>query len=381
MNYKRIFLILFLMLGVFTGCKSSEMEKLNKEAYGFYEAKDFTKALELYTQAIEKFPEYSDFYANRGLAYYDGGQVDLGIADLDKAIELSTKNPLAYANRAYVNLGLGYNNSALEDLQKALKYKDQLESEDALYSVYLNMGTVKNNIDQKEDALTWYDQAIKLRDDDPSVYNAKGMVLLDLEKYEEAMNNFNKAIDLNQFYGYAYGNRASLYMIQKKYDIALADVNTGIEVDSEIPQLYAIKGQILTAMGQTQSAINSYTTVLEKYPGYADVYMLRALEYSKVEDYTDAILDYKFAIQYGVNEGYKGLGSMFNKIGQYSDAIDSYNAYIDAVGDDLECYLEMGKIYVVMGDYDLALAEFKLALILDPGNESALNEINILEEK
>lgn len=390
------------------------MEKLNKEAYAYYEAKDFNKAIELYNKDIEKYPDYSDFYANRGLCYYEVTEIESAMKDLDKAIELDPKNPEGYANRGYVNLGSGYNNVALEDLNNALALKDQLDTKEGLYVLYLNMGTLQNNIGNKEIALTWYDQAIALGTNEPGVLNAKGMIFKDLERFDEALECFNQALELDQNYAYAYGNRASIYLILKAYDIALADVNTALSCDRNIPQLYLIKGQVLSVMGNYQGAIDAYSTGLETWPGLAQAYLDRALAYSKLEKYTDAIIDYKFATDYGLIEGYKGLGYMFRKIGQNQDAIDSFNDYLKEAGDSSEIYMQLGLTYQVMkaylesiqmfdqaillskdfpdpyilkaisyeylGENDLALEALNKAIEIDPINQSALDELKLVQE-
>ena len=52
------------------------------------------------TKAIEIDPNYVDAYLSRGMAYMRMGQSDKSIADYSNAIKISPKNPDAYYNRA-----------------------------------------------------------------------------------------------------------------------------------------------------------------------------------------------------------------------------------------------------------------------------------------
>lgn len=63
-------------------------EKAYKEGKKLFWAKDFDKAIEKFTEAIELFP-YHRFYYWRGKAYYYKGELNKAIGDITKAIELN----------------------------------------------------------------------------------------------------------------------------------------------------------------------------------------------------------------------------------------------------------------------------------------------------
>lgn len=54
----------------------------------FYEAKDFTSALQCYSEAIKIDPEFGEAYFNRGLSYLNAGNKAQAFSDLSKAGEL-----------------------------------------------------------------------------------------------------------------------------------------------------------------------------------------------------------------------------------------------------------------------------------------------------
>jgi len=81
--------------------------------------RDFNKAIADFTKAIELAPEFILAYSNRGIAYYYTGNYDKAIADFNKIIELDSKNPKAYKNRANAYRELGKPNLAKRDEEKA----------------------------------------------------------------------------------------------------------------------------------------------------------------------------------------------------------------------------------------------------------------------
>ena len=80
-------LMLVMILGI-TSCGPNEQEQLNLDALAHYEAGDYSTAIQAFTDAIERYPEYSDYYAYRGMAYFENAQYELAQGDMDKAIEL-----------------------------------------------------------------------------------------------------------------------------------------------------------------------------------------------------------------------------------------------------------------------------------------------------
>jgi Flp pilus assembly protein TadD len=47
------------------------------------------------------------------------------------------------------------------------------------------------------DALSFFEQALLLNQDDPNLWNKKGVTLRSLGRYEEAMECFNKSLEID----------------------------------------------------------------------------------------------------------------------------------------------------------------------------------------
>lgn len=111
-----------------------EMEASRLELEAIKAAENETelpKAIALLTRAIELAPEYPSPYNNRAQVYRLGGQKDLALSDLNRAIELSMDFPdvrrQALCQRAWVL----HSKDKLEDAYRDFEEAGKLGSEDA----------------------------------------------------------------------------------------------------------------------------------------------------------------------------------------------------------------------------------------------------------
>ncbi len=86
---------------VLTGPRQAELEDLNR--------------------AIERDPEDTEAYFNRGVILYSLGNLEAALADLTRAIELNPQNAGAYFSRGGIHDELGNTEEAIADYTKFLE--------------------------------------------------------------------------------------------------------------------------------------------------------------------------------------------------------------------------------------------------------------------
>src|SRR5260221_233577 len=72
---------------------------------------------------------------------------------------------------------------------------------------WTNEGISLHNLKQYEEALTAYEQAVRLDPNDADAYNGKGISLYNLRRYEEALTAYDQAIHLDPNDAVAYHNK------------------------------------------------------------------------------------------------------------------------------------------------------------------------------
>jgi len=136
---------------------------------GQFDLGNYEKAAEYDSKAIEKNPEYSAAYFERGYAYQLLQKYDLAIADYNKAIEIN-KNWEVTSNLslAYFNKGLSY------------------------YSLQPQQ---KENI---SNALNDWSKSIELNPNEPNAYLNRGLANEFLRNFEKAIADYKKSLEMDK---------------------------------------------------------------------------------------------------------------------------------------------------------------------------------------
>jgi tetratricopeptide (TPR) repeat protein len=93
-----------------------------REAKTALDKKDYQKAVELYSKALEMSPFEALNYYNRGIALYRLGREREAIDDFDRVLILDPRISTAYIYRGLCRMKSGEYQGALSDYQKALEF-------------------------------------------------------------------------------------------------------------------------------------------------------------------------------------------------------------------------------------------------------------------
>jgi tetratricopeptide (TPR) repeat protein len=144
---------------------------------------NYIQAIALLSELINRHPYHAVDYNNRGLIYFQSGDLPKALCDYNTALQLNPNLASAYNNRANYHAACGELAAALTD----------------------------------------YDQAIDLN---PSYVRARinrGITLRDLEQYEEAIETFEVALLFGQLEGHIWAERGRTYHLWGDWNCAIAD--------------------------------------------------------------------------------------------------------------------------------------------------------------
>lgn len=100
-----------------------EAEQLKQKANDFFQSKNYEKAIEFYTLAIEKNDSVAAYYGNRSITYLRTECFGYALNDADKALEIDKTYLKGYYRRAAANMALGKFKNALRDFEIVAKAK------------------------------------------------------------------------------------------------------------------------------------------------------------------------------------------------------------------------------------------------------------------
>jgi tetratricopeptide (TPR) repeat protein len=255
------------------------------EGHTAYNESNHSKAIELYTRAIQVNSSYDEAYYWRASSKYSQKKYKEAIPDYDKAIALNPNSEEAYYYRALTNY----------------------------------------NLEAYAETLPDFNKAIELNPDVASMHYWRGEVKYRLELYEEAIIDYSKSLELNRNNdGPSFNGRANCYYMLKKYKEARIDYTKAIElVPADAVSYKYYRGICNYNLDLTREALDDFIAYLEKDPNESYILLMAAHSLFVLKDYQQAVQYYSKAIsaKSDYTEAYYWRGQAYFNLGRKSDAL------------------------------------------------------------
>lgn len=297
---------------------------------GFYaiQVKNFSKAIDLYKDAVEKAPGFAPLYCVLGDIYLSTGYFEDAITEYKMAIWLDSFNIAAFRHlcRAYEEQG-DYN-QAIEIYNKLIAMAPSMPD---LYSNLANIYYIKGEFDlaisnyqtaitlnpnrswtsviaqtmgfvyqeNKADpdaAISAYQTAYVLTPDDIDIYVNLGSAFYDKEDYPNALAVYRQALELQPYNPKIHCNLGFLYWGKGDTEEAMKSYELAIKYNKNYDIAYNNLGVIyLDDLGRVNKAMELFTKAVETNPNYALAYFNLARATSIVGDKVKAAKFYQTA--------------------------------------------------------------------------------------
>ena len=226
---------------------------------------------------------------------------------------------------------------------------------------YIEKGAYFSSIKQYNNAIEYFDKAIKLNSKKSTPYFKKACALFHLKRYEEAINEYDKAFDVNKDSKdlkekrekqniFILTNKSSTLLKLQKYEKVIECCNLGLKLTQKEPLLYNNKGDALYYLKKYKEAINEYNKALEVLNNSPD---------------KETGIKHLFGL-------YNNKGASLLALGRYEEAIDNYNKAIEFKPDHIEANANKLCPLYRLGRYQEAVETADKILGLDPKNQKAM---------
>jgi uncharacterized caspase-like protein/regulator of sirC expression with transglutaminase-like and TPR domain len=257
------------------------------EGHTAYNESNHTKAIELYSQAIQVNPNYDEAYYWRASAKYSQKKYKEAIPDYDKAIALNPNGEEAYYYRALTNYNLNAYTAALPDFNRAIELNPDVAS------IHYWRGELKYMLKQYEEAIIDFSKSLELsRNNDEPAFNSRANCYYMLKKYKEARIDYTKAIELapNDAYTNKYYRGICNYNLDLTQE-ALNDFLSYLEKDPNEPYILVMTGHSLYILKEYQRAIEYYSKTISTKSDEIEAYYWRGQSYFNLGKKSEALRD------------------------------------------------------------------------------------------
>jgi tetratricopeptide (TPR) repeat protein len=184
---------------------------------------DYTAAIKLDTGSYEFDPvlHFANAYFGRGNVEFQLGKFDKAIADFDTTLALSPNHSLAMVNKARALVNVNQCDSAIVWYSRAIALLSPTEYGGAQERAYLGRGVAYNIINQPALALQDFNQAIKLKPEDPYSYFHRGNAFKALGRFDEAVADFTTAVGFHALAAKSCWRIAECYALKQNKEDAL----------------------------------------------------------------------------------------------------------------------------------------------------------------
>ena len=208
----------------------------------YEEQKEYDKAIASYGETIQRNPKNANAFFKRGKLLDRTYDYLKACEDYKRVIDLAPhlkvevypllskvngyliKDAHVFANRGKAFMDTGEIELAIADFNKALQYNPDY------YRVYFYRGFCHHMLGKGNLALKDYDEAIGLRRIEPDFYYARAITYQKLGKFTESIQDLQKTMELNPSFHAAHHRMGLLYEEKKDYKNAVKSYERAIDV-------------------------------------------------------------------------------------------------------------------------------------------------------
>jgi tetratricopeptide (TPR) repeat protein len=223
-------------------------------AWVAYSDTRFPQAVALYAKAIERKPKEYELHAERARAFFHMGQFDSTVAEMNRALEGYRKDDekdlvVLYESKAMYEFSIANALIQAGKIDEAREALGRALTEDlSFYVAHQRMASLSLIAGDTATALSEYELAVQLNDDDPFLRAEYGAVLAHLGKYAEAEPHLVRAIEIEPWYARSYALLARVYEGLGKRPEAVSQYNRFMQLASQNHEMRAMAQERLTAL-------------------------------------------------------------------------------------------------------------------------------------
>jgi len=244
-------------------------------SYSFEQAGMLGEGIAYFLDYIDKYPYNRTAWTVLGSTYNANGEMQKAIEAFDFAIAIDDTDSGAYYQKASVY----YANANYTEAINIYKEILDLNLEYFLATPYFFIGECYEKMEEYETAIEYYNQSIKIDEENPDAWIGRGICFYELKKIPQAINDVKKGIALSDEESCAdYKLILAEMLFKEDTDGAIELYKEVIELDPDNKDAWLDYSDALRDKGMMSEAIDLLIDAVKTYPEKSEfLYRLAAL--------------------------------------------------------------------------------------------------------
>ncbi|SKB15337.1 Tetratricopeptide repeat protein TPR_2 [Planktothrix sp. PCC 11201] len=267
----------------------------------------------------------------------------------------------------------------LKSIHQALKPPEFTGESTALD--WSNRGNQFYRLEQWQEALKAFDQAIAIQSNFHPAWYGRGNSLVQLKRYQEAVESYSRTTQLQRDFYLAWREKGKVLIKLKQYEDALLAWNQMLIIKPEDYQIWYLRGNLLmNQLKQHQEAIQSYNRAINLKPDFVPALINRGIAYYQIQDYQEAILSFDQGLKLDDQQEtiWQLRGEILMKLQLYSQALSSVEKALNLADQNPQLWMLKAQILARMKQYQNARNSALMALKFKPRDREIMGFIRSL---
>lgn len=195
-----------------------------------------------------------------------------------------------------------------------------------------------------------------------------------LEDWDNAVKSYTDALSIDPTCAEAHFQLSQIYSETHKLSDAQTEADIASRLDGSNRWYLEQLASVYLSEGKSKEAIETYKTLVQKFPGVPDYYLNLGFLYSRESQFENAIKIYdQFEKSFGIDENVviekKNLYLQLNK---FNEAVNEIHKLVEAFPGETQYMLMEAELYNANKMKDKAAEIYKKVLAVEPDNAQAL---------
>jgi tetratricopeptide (TPR) repeat protein len=222
----------------------------------------------------------------------------------------------------------------------------------------------------KEEAETFFREALPAAEDKSPYYTALGMIFNDWKINERAAFNLDKALETYPANYLAYYFRGKYYLRRDDLKEAVAQLEKALSMQPGFVLARLLLGTAYQGVNDSDKAISAYEAAVKSEPKLFPAHYNLGLLYEAKGRQEEAVAEYQMAADlapgnFGVQVKIAGV---LEKSGKFKEAAEAYERAAKLKPNDADVCVAVAKLEGKIGDKDREYSAWERAVKANPGN-------------